>query len=538
MYAGILLLAAYILGLFVDLTGDAAKYGAIARHIVDSGDLIHLKIHGEAYEQKPQLLFWLSALGLKLGGIHNWSFKIFPTLYSFAGFWFTYKLGEIVYNRKTGQLAALMLATSWIYFFFTADIHTDLVLQANTTLAIWQLAAYLKTKRNVHFFWAFAGVGLAMLSKGPVGAVVPAFAIGVHLLFTRDFKQLFHPKWLIGICISFIISFPAFWGLYQQFGTDGLKFFFITNNIGRITGSYIGNSTDYFFYLHALAYLLLPWTFLMLFAFWFEIGSYFKKSVKKNEYFTVGAIWGYFLIVSVARAKAPHYIFIIVPLIMIVIAHWIDVKMGEAEQKNIKFMGRIQILVPFFLAVFVAVIIGYLFPSANVWLWLILLASVTFSILILRTEHSVGYRLFLPSVIMIATLLIAMNGHALPVISGYQASAKASRVYNEESSPNDKIYNYLFPYYEVFFYSKSGAERLYSIRDFNRDPDYTSWIFTTKAGKDTLQMYFEPQIEAIDSFKHRGMSTIRPDFVNPRTRESSLEPMYLIRIQSNPIKAE
>ena len=99
----------------------------------------------------------------------------------------------------------------------------------------------------------------------------------------------------------------------------------------------------------------------MIFAFWFEIGSYFKKSFNRKEYFTVGAIWGYFLIVSVARSQAPHYIFIIVPLIVIVIAHWLDVKIGETGQRHIKLISQIQSLIPFILAVFMVIILGVLF---------------------------------------------------------------------------------------------------------------------------------------------------------------------------------
>ena len=56
--------AAYVSGLFVDVTRDGSKYASVAREIFDSGDWIRLKIHGEPYDQKPPLLFWLSAASL------------------------------------------------------------------------------------------------------------------------------------------------------------------------------------------------------------------------------------------------------------------------------------------------------------------------------------------------------------------------------------------------------------------------------------------------------------------------------------------
>ena len=114
------------------------------------------------------------------------------------------------------------------------DVHTDLVLLSNVTLAIWQLAAYLKNKKNANFIFAFIAIGFAMMSKGAIGGAIPAFALGTHLIVKRDFKQLFHPKWFLGILIALLTATPAFLGLIYQFGLEGIKFFFITNNVGRI----------------------------------------------------------------------------------------------------------------------------------------------------------------------------------------------------------------------------------------------------------------------------------------------------------------
>lgn len=531
IYAGVLMLAAYIFGLFVDLTGDASKYGAIARNIIDSGDLINLKIHGEPYEHKPALLFWLAALGLKIGGIHNWTFKLFPVLYSFAGLYFTFKLGEILYNRKIGILAAVLLSSSWIYFFFTADIHTDLILQANTTLAIWQLAAYLKTKKSSHFLWAFIGVGLAMLSKGLVGAAIPAFALCAHLLFTKNFNQLYHPKWLLGIAIALVFTFPTLWGIYNQFGLAGIKFFLFTNNIGRITGTYNGSNTDFLYYLHTLAYLLIPWTFLFVFAFGHEIKSYFQSRPTKREFFTVGAILIYLIIISLSKSKAPHYIFMIVPLITIVMAHWLHEKLADPNSRSAKWLLKIQAIMPFFLTALILLILVYLFPSQNIMLWLIVVCSVILSLAFQFIQISTEHRFFLPSVIMMMSFVLVMNTHTLKEISNYQASTRASRYYNEKSSDKEKLYDYLFPFYEVYFYARSGAEKIYTIKDFKPDDELTSWVFTTEEGKDSLLQVYPEWITKIDTFPHQGMSRLRPRFYNPKTRESALEKTYLIQLK-------
>ena len=531
VFALLLVLVAYYYGLFVDLTADAGKYGAIARHILESGNLINLKIHSEPYDQKPPLLFWLAALGFKIGGIHNWSYKLLAVVYSFSGFWFTYQLGKTLYTKRTGQLAALMLSCSEVYFLFTMDVHTDLLLQTNSTLAIWQLAEYLKTKRTRNFILAFIATGLAMMSKGAIGAAIPAFAIGTHLLVKRDFRQLFHPKWLAGILLALMVATPAFAGLYNQFGMQGLKFFFITNNIGRITGSYAGNNTDYLFYLHTLLYLFLPWTFLLVFSLYHEIKSYFRTSFHEREYLTAGGIWIYFLIASIAKGKAPHYIFSLVPLFMIITAKWLDYFLSEANLKTIKRLFQLQYVILVLIVLFLVFLMSYILPSNHLIYWFLLFVSLASCVHILLEDGFFSVKLFLPSIILMATLTIYLNARALPEAFAYQASAQASKIYNEQAASNEQLYNYLYGQYELFFYARTDVKQLYSLNNFSLSPEHASWIFTTKEGLDSITSHYKSSIEIEYPLRHRGMNRMGIEFLNPATREQSLTPMFLLKLK-------
>lgn len=526
----VLVVIAYVLGLFIDLTGDAGKYAAIARNMIESGDWINLKIYDEPYDQKPPLLFWLVSLGFKIGGLENWAFKIFPLIYSIFGVWVTFKLGETLYNKNTGWLAAIMLATSCVYFMFTMDVHTDLILQTNVTLAIWQLAVYLNTRKPINFVLAFVGVGLAMMSKGPVGAAIPAFSLLTHLLLKRDFKQLIHPKWLLGILIAILINIPTFAGLYNQFGIDGLKFYFFTNNVGRITGSYVGSNNDYLFYIHTLLYLLLPWSILFLFAFSQEIKSYVKPGGQKTEYLTAGGIWIFFVVLSIARGKAPHYIFSLIPMIFVVVAKWVNLYIEKHKQVALKRLIIAQNTVPVLLLLVSGVVMAYFFPTTKIVFWILLLVATGVYVYFLFPGHSPNVKIFLPSAMVMAVLMVCFNGHALPAAYKYQSSRKASETYNSTAANNSQLYNYLYDYHELFFYSKNKVKQLNSISEFIPDTVKASWLFTTEIGKDSLYSDYNHLVEEVYSFKHQGMSKLRPKFFNPETRQDALKNTYLIKI--------
>ncbi len=322
--AFLLIGAVYVSGLFIDLTGDGGLYAAITRQMVESGDWFHLKINGDLYDQKPHLLFWLAGMGVSLFGNTNFAFKLFPVLYGWLGFYFTYQLGKTLFSKEAGKWAALFTATSQMFFLYSFDIHTDIVLQTGVVLALWQLAAYLKYSRWSNFFFGFLGVGLAMLAKGPVGAVLPFFTVLLYLSLKKNFRQIFHIRWIAGIVIVLAVISPSLLFLYRSFGWTGIQFYFITNNVGRVSGEYAGSSTDPFFYLYNALWMFLPWTIFVFAAVFAEIKSWF--SVGKWNLWGVsllGSVLLYLIIISIARGKAPNYFLIVVSPIIIISSKWL-----------------------------------------------------------------------------------------------------------------------------------------------------------------------------------------------------------------------
>jgi hypothetical protein len=63
----------------------------------------------------------------------------------------------------------------------------------------------------------------------------------------------------LGILLVLVIISPALYHLWKSFGAEGLRFYFIDNNIGRVSGKVAGSSTDPFFYLYGLSFLYLLW---------------------------------------------------------------------------------------------------------------------------------------------------------------------------------------------------------------------------------------------------------------------------------------
>lgn len=521
-------LVSYFAGLTIDVTRDAGKYATVSKEAFQNGNYINLTVHGDAYDQKPPMMFWLGALGFSIGGISNFWFKFPMLLLVFAGFYWAFRLGKSLYNARVGFLTATFLAFSVIYSLYSMDIHADTPLQAFVTLALWQLFEFIKTRKNKHWILGFTAIGLAMLSKGPIGAAIPAFAVVGHILLKKDFKFLFDYRWFLGIIVAFAVASPALIGLMNQFGWAGIRFFFWENNVGRITGSYVNLVNDPIFYVHSLMYLFLPWCLLFFISAFNEFKSLIKNKFRANEYFTFTGIWIFFVILNSASSQLPNYIFSIVPLIAVLTAKWVDIAI-ENNQKLFKVFYSVQTFVVILLWLMIFTVAFYLFPVPKFGYWIVAIAGITFTLFIFIKIKDNLIQVLTPTLISFACLILLLNTHVFPYMFSFQAPPKAARYFTLNAGSNEKLYNYKYPQYELFFYSEPQATQLKSKSELQRTSETNgSWIFTDAEGfKDfeALKIETDTIIEYRHLYLNRGGR-----FINPKTRDKVLQPMYLIKI--------
>lgn len=518
-------LASYVAGLFIDVTRDAGKYATVAKEIYQNSNFINLTVHGEAYDQKPPMLFWLGTAGFYIGNISNFWFKFPVFILVLFGFYWAFKLGESLYNRKVGLLSAFLVFSSFIYSLYSMDIHTDTPLQAFVTLALWQLFEFIKTGKNKHFLWGFIAIGLSMLSKGPIGAAIPAFAVVGHILLKKEFKQFLDYRWYVGIIISLIVVSPALIGLMNQFGWDGLYFFFWENMVGRITGTYINAVNDPIFYVHNLLYQLLPWSILFYIVVFLEFRNLIKTKFRSAEYFTLTGIWIYFIILNSSDSQLPNYIFTIIPLMAVLLAKWIFISIEEA--RLFKIFNSVQYVVTALLWISVFIIAFYLFPGVTWIYWIIvIMALLSTGYVFVKTDEKL-IRLLAPSSIAIFCLFLLLNIHVYPYIFSFQAPPKAARYFTENANENEILYNYRYGQYELFFYSNPQAIQL-SGEDLKTVAENKgTWIFTDETGYNDIQgINIKPTL--VKEYQHFYLNR-GGNFILPKNREKFIHTMYLIR---------
>jgi len=518
----------YTAGLFVDVINvDAAQYASISKEMFETESYLVIKQCGEDYLDNPPMLFWLSALSFKIFGIHNWSYKLPSFLFSLLAVYATYHLALSLYDKRVAMLSALMLYTTQAFFMFNNDVRTDTILASCVITSIWLLHEFSIRGKYFFLFFGSVFVALGMMAKGPIGAVAPALALGSHWLLKKDWQKIYNPKWLIALVIVLLLLVPMCYGLYQQFGFDGVKFFFWTQSFGRITGENVWkNDAGYFFFLHTFLWTFLPWSLIAVYAF-FNTVRCFIKNKTLPEYITIGGFTLTFIALSLSRYKLPHYIFVVFPLMAILTAEIIETQINRSKQLT-KWLVNVQFVI-FLLYIIANALLFYVFPAENLWLPSITIAFILISTYLYYLKLFNG--LVIPMALAAIAFNFAMNVHFYPNLLKYQAAKQSAETIINELPATDEIYFYKNKSAAFDFYFRSDVKAIQQHEISQKVAEGNSfWIYSENPHFskefDALNIPVKRQYE-FDSYK---VQLLKLSFLNPATRNETLNKAYLIEL--------
>jgi 4-amino-4-deoxy-L-arabinose transferase-like glycosyltransferase len=524
---------AYLIGLFIDiLEVDACQYANISMEMLHNQNFLQVYHRGTDYLDKPPLLFWLSSFSYYLFGISNFSFRLPSFLFTLLGFYSTYRLAGSLYNKKVGIISVLLLATSQAYFLFNHDVRTDTILTGSVIFALWQLSEFLNRNKFINLLLGFVGIGLAMLAKGPIGIMVPIFAFAPDFIYRRKWKSFLKWEWLAGIAVLLVMLLPMSIGLYQQYGVYGLRFYFWIQSFGRITGENVwNNDPDPFFLYHSFLWAFLPWSLLAVYAVFDRIKTIvveIKNKLPRTEIFTICGIILAFASLSRSHYQLPHYIFVLFPLFAVITAGTIE-KMLVSRPKALKLFINAQLVVFCGLGLFSLYLFGILFPGLHPGIWAVWAILFTIALVVFFKSKLDISRLIVPSALTIIAINIVLNSYLYPYLLTFQGGTTAAKLIKDKNIPVSHIYFYDYSDLSVELYSHKNFSSL----DQKMIGDSVAsrknvWLYTDEKGYSKLLSSMKPvHIYAFDDFP---VSTLTTEFINPKTRKSTLSKLYLIEM--------
>ena len=190
-------------------------YIEVAREMLQRHDYVTPYVDGIRFFDKPPLMYWMAAGGMKIFGPYDWAARLPLSLMVLALFLSVYALGRKLFGERGGFYAALAMATSLGPYLFTRFYIPDILNALWMTVGVHLCLIALDRVRTGHMraarvaTWAFAFVmALNLLTKGLIGIVFPIGFALLYVLLTQQGKRLFKLPLFSSLLLFCAVALP------------------------------------------------------------------------------------------------------------------------------------------------------------------------------------------------------------------------------------------------------------------------------------------------------------------------------------------
>jgi 4-amino-4-deoxy-L-arabinose transferase-like glycosyltransferase len=234
----------------------------------------------------------------------------------------TYFSGRAFFSPKVGLIAGVVLATSVRIIWEARWAHIDMLFGFFFLLTIYFGARSLLGKGGKReILWAYVFMGLAVLSKGLIGVVLPALLLATFAIVRRDWRLVIDAKLQLGIPIFLLIAAP--WFYLVNSATDGrwLADFIYIHHLQRYT-EWEGHRHPFFYYFKTLPVDFLPWTIFAIPAMvaYFPYRHLLQRP--KPLYFSL-CFMVVFLFFSLSDSKRDLYLLPLMPTLALLVGNYV-----------------------------------------------------------------------------------------------------------------------------------------------------------------------------------------------------------------------
>ena len=291
---------------------DEGRYAEIPREMVVSGDWTTPRLNDLKYFEKPPLQYWATATAYTVFGEHHWTSRLWTGLTGFAGILLVWFAGLRLFGREAANYAAILLGSSMLYVLMghinTLDMGVTFFLTLGIVGLLLGQTATNKAKQRNWMLLAWAGLALAVLSKGLMGLVLPGAALFIYCVMQQDFSVLKRMHWLPGLAVFMLITAPWFY-LVMKANPEFFQRFFIYEHYLRFTTKVHDRYQPWYYFIPILVAGMLPWTLLMfdtLLRTW-KGGARAVNGFSPERFLLIWVVFIY-LFFSMSSSKLPSYL--------------------------------------------------------------------------------------------------------------------------------------------------------------------------------------------------------------------------------------
>ncbi len=438
---------------------DEGRYAEIAREMLMSSDWVTPRSNDYKYFYKPPLQYWATAAAFAAFGQHDWTARLWTALTGWLGILFCAFAAGRIWGAATGIAAAAVLAGClyWVAMGHFAALDMGLASFLSIAIFAFMLAQRDDATIRARGLWmlsAWAAMALAVLSKGLIGIVLPAGAIGAYVLWQRDWRLLGRLQWLGGIAVFFVVSAPWF-VLVSMRNPEFAEFFFVREHFTRFLTKIHGREAPWWTFIPVLLVGLMPFTL--------ALGHAAREGVRRTQgrfqpqRFLAAWIAVVFIFFSMSSSKLASYILPIAPALAVLAA----IALTRCSQRALLLQWIPISAIGIVLAAFAAIVpslgvgapdIAAHAPTYASWIvvaGITLAVAATVAVLVARVGHRTGAIAILAlGGLAMGQLLVTGHDSFSPVLSSYHIAQKTKPAITPETELFAvDTYDHTLPYY-------------------------------------------------------------------------------------------
>jgi 4-amino-4-deoxy-L-arabinose transferase-like glycosyltransferase len=321
----VILLGALLYVAFIGLRDvwypDEPDIAEVALSMYLSGDWISPRRMGVVWVDYPPMIYWVGNISAHIfDSMNAFTLRLPNALVAIVIALITGATAARWFDARTGFWAGFSLMTCVLFVYeansyrpdllFTVFIASAFILYADGTLdkpRLWLRVA------------AFACLGLAMLSKGILGLLLPGLILVLWHSSRKQWLQILELAPLS--LISLIIFMPWVAGTAQAMGWENILFEFYEQNFARFQSGFRGHAQPFWYYFRNFWIDFMPWSWLFPAAIIWTV----KSGLWKNPRVQLCLWWfgTFFVFLSIAETKRQLYMLPAFPAVALLLAPWL-----------------------------------------------------------------------------------------------------------------------------------------------------------------------------------------------------------------------
>lgn len=283
---------------------DEVNFAEAAREMLVTGEYSFVQINYQPFWEKPPLFIWMQALCMHLFGVNAFSARLPNAFAGIVTLVLLFRIGSKVVNPRFGMLWTMAFAGSMLPGFYFRSGIIDPWFNLFIFLGVHQLALSTDTfpipRKRLLLSGLF--IGLAVLTKGPVGLLIPSIVIVVYGLW--HWRQV-KVRWSDPVLFLLPVLLVGFsWFIAELVRGHGhVVSEFIAYNIRLATKGEAGHVQPFFYHPLILLIGCFPISIIFL------TGLARKEREGATAYYRWMAVlfWVVLTVFSIVKTKIVHY---------------------------------------------------------------------------------------------------------------------------------------------------------------------------------------------------------------------------------------